>query len=224
MIECRVDGLCRPPTNQPISESMQQDSHLAGIVLQITFLLTALLGAVALASPEELSLEPLPHFSAAEEETRADKYDAPLPGDARVAEDLVVDDGDVDEGEHADEADHDGPEEERVVPDVPDPLGGLGPLGGVGGGAHVEQGPAEVDHLPGKEEDEPGQTGESGATSAEDKLATLEVVVAVGAEVTVTETVDDKGECAQADGGDPAAVGKHVDDHFPSKDAALETR
>lgn len=98
------------------------------------------------------TLAPLPCLASTEEQSGLDKHDAPFPGDTGVSEDVVVDDGDVENWEDGDESSHDGPEQELVAPHVVHPLGEVF----IGVGLHAEEAAAHVDHLPGEEQSEPG--------------------------------------------------------------------
>lgn len=103
-------------------------------------------------STEEDALSPFPSLNAHEEKDSFDEDDAPFPRDAGMFEDDLVDDGDIQDREGRDEAGHDGPEEERVTPDIVHPLREVA----LGFGLHAEEGAAHVDHFPGEEEGEPG--------------------------------------------------------------------
>ena len=100
-----------------------------------------------LVAPAVRALGPLPGLSADEKDEDGDEDDGPLPGNAVVHEDDVVEDGDVEGGEDEDEDDGDGPEEEVVVPEVG------GPRADAPG--HVEERPPRVDQLPREEQEDP---------------------------------------------------------------------
>lgn len=137
-----------------------------------------------------------------------------------MLEDNRVDDRDVDEGEHGDEASDNSPEEELVAPDVNHPLSEVL----LGLGLHAEEGAAQVDHFPGEEEGEPGQTGKSGGAGAEDDFAAFVVLVAAVANVggAVAEAVEDEDEGGEAEGGHPEAIDDHVDEEFGGEDTLFE--
>lgn len=165
------------------------------------------------------TLGELPELDTTKEETGGDEDDTPLPSDALVLEDGVADDRDVLEREEGDEAEHDGPEEELVAPDIMHPLGEVL----LGAGLHAEEGSSLVNHLPGEEQREPGQAGKGGGTRLEDGLAAVAVlVVAVNAELTVTKGVQAEHESAEAQGGDPDTIDNHVNDELDGKDTSLE--
>lgn len=165
------------------------------------------------------SLGELPGLDAAEEEAGGDEDDGPLPGDSLVLEDSVADDGDVLDGEEGDEAEHDGPEEELVAPDIVHPLGEVE----LGAGLHAEERSSLVNHLPGEEEGKPGETSKGGSTGLEDGLtAVAVVVVTVLTELTVTESIQAKDESAKAESSDPETVDTHIDDELERENTSLE--
>jgi hypothetical protein len=179
------------------------------------------LNALVLAglSAEVHALGELPGLDTTEEETGGDEDDGPLPGDALVLEHGVADDGDVLDGEEGDEAEHDGPEEELVAPDIVHPLGEVE----LGAGLHAEERSALVNHLPGEEEGEPGETSKGGSTGLEDGLTAFAVViVTVLTELTVTESIQTKDEGAKAESSDPETVDTHIDDELEGEDTSLE--
>jgi hypothetical protein len=95
--------------------------------------------------PRPNPLTQLPPFNPAKEEDRLDSNDRPLPGDTSVLEDVMVDDGNIQDDEDGDEAEDNGPEEELVAPDVEEELR----VRAVSLGAHAEEGAAEVQEFPG---------------------------------------------------------------------------
>lgn len=125
-----------------------------------------------------------------------------------MPENIVVDDGDVEDGEQGHEADDDGGEEELVAPDVEHPLR----PGTVGARLHAEEAAAQVYHLPRQEEREPRQAGETGCAGAEDGVTLLAIrVVAVdgrdaAACFNVVEAIKDEHEGGQAQPCDPEPV------------------
>lgn len=156
------------------------------------------------------SFSPLPGFNAQEKEHGLDKDNAPFPADASVLKDNRVENRNVDDGKHGDEACDDGPEQELVAPDINDPLRKVA----LALGLHTEERSAHVDHFPGKEKSEPSEAGERSGTSAENDRAVVGVfVVAVVSNVggAVAKAVQDKDEGHQAEGGHPEAVNDHVD-------------
>ncbi|KAM5475421.1 hypothetical protein MauCBS54593_001109 [Microsporum audouinii] len=164
---------------------------------------------------EEDSLPPFPGLDAEEEEGGLDEDDAPFPGDARVAEDLVVDDGDVEQREDGDEARDDGPEEEPVAPDVVHPLRQVPRRARL----HAEEAAAQVDHLPRQEERKPRQADERRRARPEDGVARRRVVaVAVRPQVAVAEPEHHQRERGQAERGHPEAVRQDVHDDLPGED------
>lgn len=136
-----------------------------------------------------------------------------------MPENGVVDDRDVQDGENGDETEHDGEEQELVPPDIACPLGEVL----VRSWLHHEERAAHVQHLPRKEQREPGKTGERGSTSAEDGVAGGVVgLVTAGAEVAITKAKHDQGEGSKTESGDPETVEKHVDHDLDGENAALE--
>lgn len=123
-------------------------------------------------------------------------------------EDVVVDDGHVQDDEDTHEAEHDGPEEEFVAPHVVEELG----VGTLGLGLHAEQAAAEVQEFPSEEETEPDlllfvnkvehdrKRGSSGTyhgherrgSSTEHHFTSFVPVIAVLTEIPVAETVGDE--------------------------------
>lgn len=187
-------------------------------LLEVTLAVAAGLEVLA---AEIDALRPLPGLNAKEEEECLDEDDTPLPRDGGVLEDDLVETGDVDDGEHGDEASNDGPEEELVAPDVDDPLGEVA----LAAGLHAEETASQVDHLPGEEQGEPGKAGKGGGTGAEDNFAALGVrVVAVVANVSgaVADTVEDEDEGAEAEGSHPETVDYHVEEELGGEDTLLE--
>lgn len=73
-------------------------------------------------SPEKYAFSELPSLNTNKEEEGSDKYNAPLPADALVPEDGVVNDWDIEDREDGNEAEHDGQKQELVPPDVASPL------------------------------------------------------------------------------------------------------
>lgn len=136
-------------------------------------------------------LAPLPRFDAEEKESRLNEDDAPFPGDTSMLEDNVVEARNIQEWEDGDETSHDGPEQELVAPDVVHPLGEvfLGP------GLHAEEAAAHINHLPGEEEGEPGQTDKGCRTGSENGLTLrLVIVVAMSLKISVSEAEHHKRE------------------------------
>jgi hypothetical protein len=120
-----------------------------------------------LAPPKEDTLAELPALNTEEEEESCHEDNAPLPADALVPEDRVVDDGNVEDGEDCNETEHDGEEQEFVPPDVACPLREVL----CGSRLHHEERAAHVQHLPCKEQREPRKTSECSRTSAEHSVA-----------------------------------------------------
>jgi hypothetical protein len=174
---------------------------------------------LSIAPAEENTLAKLPALNADEEEECGDKDNAPLPADALVPEDSVVDDGNVQNWENGDEAEHDGEEQKLVPPHVACPLGEVF----LGSWLHHEERAAHVQHLPREEQREPGEAGECSRTSAEYSVASRVVrFVAACAEVAVAETKHNEREGCEAEGGDPETVKEHVDEDLDGEDTALE--
>ena len=185
--------------------------------LDVRLEVAALLGLAA----EVDALGPLPRLYAQEEEHGLDEDDAPFPADACVLEHYGVEAGNVDDGEHGDEARDDGPEEKLVAPGVDDPLGKVL----LALGLHAEEGPAHVDHFPGEEECEPGEAGKRRCAGPEDDFAALRVmVVAVVANVrgSIAEAVEHKDKRRQAEGRHPQAVNNHVEQKLGRKDTLFQ--
>lgn len=135
-------------------------------------------------------------------------------------EDTVIDDRDVDNGEGENETSHDTEEEELVAPDIMHPLG----VTFLRVGLHLEEAVAQVHHLPGKEEGEPGHAGEGSGTGTENCVAVVGlagvVVMSVTAlgEIAVAPSEHDEGECRQTEGSHPDSVDEGVNDDFPGED------
>lgn len=130
--------------------------------------LTLLLRTMSLAA-EIYPLAPLPRFDTQEKQHRLDKHNTPFPGDTRVLEDTVVDDGDVQNGERKHEASHDPAEEEAVAPDVVHPLREVA----LRVRLHAEEAAPQVDHLPRQEEREPRHAGEGCCARPEHRVAVV---------------------------------------------------
>jgi hypothetical protein len=168
---------------------------------------------------EEDALAKLPALNAEEEQECSDKDNTPLPADALVSEHGIVDDRDIQDGEDGNEPEYNREEQELVPPDV------AGPLGEVlcGSGLHHEERAAHVQHLPRKEQREPSEASKGSCASADHSVAGRVVgLVAVVAEVAVTEAEHHDREGCEAEGGYPEAVDEHVDHDFDGEDTALE--
>lgn len=132
-----------------------------------------------------------------------------------MLENLGVDDGDIDDREDRDEASKDGPEQKRIAPGMPHPYCEWV----LRLRLHAEERPAHMHHLPGEEEREPGKGDEGGGTSTENEFTGLAVCfVTAEAEISVTESPNDDGECSETEGCHPEAVHNHVEQHFLGKD------
>ena len=125
-------------------------------------------------STVENALGPFPGFNTSNEEDSLDDDNGPLPRDTGVLENYMVDDWDVEGWEDCDETSDDGPEKERIAPDIVRPLGEVFFTTGL----HAEERsvnrvslgsglgdsynlPSHVDHFPSEKESEPGETNES---------------------------------------------------------------
>lgn len=165
-------------------------------------------------STEESTLDPFPGLDSSKEQHGFDKDDAPLPRDTRVLEDTFVNNGDVQDGERKDETSHDTEKEEPIGPDVVHPLGQVA----LGIGLHPEEASAEVHHLPGEEEGEPGHTGECGGTGTEHSVAGLAVLgVTVYGQIAIAPREHDEGKGSKAKSRHPDAVNHGIDDDFPGE-------
>jgi hypothetical protein len=113
--------------------------------------------------PEIHPLTPLPRLHSQEEQNSRHKNNAPLPTNSSMFEDHMVDDRDIQHWENGDESGYDAAEQEFVPPNIIDPLREvfLRP------GLHAEKGAAQIHHLPGEEQGEPGQAGEASRAGAE---------------------------------------------------------
>lgn len=168
---------------------------------------------------EEEAFPPFPGLDAAEEQEGLDDDDRPLPGDPGVLEDVVVDDGAVEDEEDGHVAEHDGVEEELVAPDVVHPLREVL----LRLGLHAEEGAAEVDQLPGEEEREPCHRDECRGPRSEYRVASLGIrVITVFTHVAVAEAECNQGEGGQTQCRHPEAVDQHIDDEFVGENAAFE--
>jgi hypothetical protein len=99
------------------------------------------------------------------------------------------------------------------------------PLGEVELGArlHAEERSSLVNHLPSKEEGEPGKAGKGSGTGLEDSFTALAVgVVAVLTELTVAKGVEAEDERAEAQKSNPETVENHVDDELERENTGLE--
>jgi hypothetical protein len=92
-----------------------------------------------------------------------------------MLEDLLVDNRNVDDGEHHEQARYNSEEEEAVLPECGEDgeewLGGEGGGGGGGGGVHVKQGAGEVFYLPRCDEEEKRYRRECCGARTEDDVA-----------------------------------------------------
>ncbi|CAF3572987.1 unnamed protein product [Fusarium graminearum] len=165
------------------------------------------------------TLGKLPCLDTTKEQSGSDKDNGPLPSNTLVLKDGVTDDGNVLDREESDNTEDNGPEEELVAPDVVHPLGKVE----LGLGLHAEERSSLVNHLPGKEEREPGKTGKSGSTGLEDGLTAVAVsVVAVLTELTIAKGVHAEDEGAETKSGDPDTIDGHVNDKLERENTSLE--
>lgn len=113
-----------------------------------------------------------------------------------MLEDTVVDDRDIQDGEGKNETSHDAKEEDLVTPDIMHPLGEAA----LGVRLHLEEAAAEVHHLPGEEESEPGHARKCCSSGAKDRVASVGLVgviilcVAARGEVSIAPAEHDKCE------------------------------
>ena len=179
--------------------------------------------------PARVPFRGLPRLDAQHEDDQPAERQPPLPPDAPLLEHLGVQARDVHRRKHGDEADHDGPEEELVLPDVAEEGERAGHEGAVLAAAvaervEIKHAVAEVLELPGGDEDLPGELGEDGRAGAEDDVADVAAVaIAVDPEVplAVADAVDDDDEGEQRRRTHDQAVDQHVDDDLPREDALL---
>lgn len=114
-----------------------------------------------------------------------------------MLEHAVVDNRDVDDREGKNETSHDTKEEELVAPDIMHPLS----KDFLRVGLHLEEAAAQVHHLPGEEEGEPGHAGKSSGAGAENCVAVVGFVgvvvmcVAALGEIAVAPLEHDEREC-----------------------------
>lgn len=152
--------------------------------------------SLALLATEVNPLAPLPTLNTKEEKHSFDQDHTPFPGDTAVLEDFVVDNRNVQDGEGEYETGHDSEEQELVAPDIVHPLREVA----LGVGLHLEEAAAEVHHLPGEEEREPGHACECCGTSAEDSVTSVRFVrvivlsVATRGEVSIAPAEHDECE------------------------------
>ena len=97
-------------------------------------------------------LSPFPGLTASKEQNSFYKHDTPFPANSRVLEHYMIKRWDIQRWENRDEASDDGPEQELIAPDVISPLREVL----LAFWLHAEKGAAHINHLPGKEEREPG--------------------------------------------------------------------
>lgn len=93
---------------------------------------------------EKDTLSPFPGFNTQEEQNRLDNNNSPFPGDSRVLEHHIVDNGDIKDRNHGNKAGENRPEEELVTPDIICPLREVL----LGLGLHAEERAAHVHHFP----------------------------------------------------------------------------
>ncbi|PTD05900.1 hypothetical protein FCULG_00000236 [Fusarium culmorum] len=161
----------------------------------------------------------LPCLNTTKEQSGSDKDNGPLPGDTLVLKDGVADDGNVLDRKEGDNTEDNGPEQKLVAPDVVHPLGEVE----LGARLHAEEGSSLVNHLPGKEEREPGKTGESGSAGFEDGLTAVAVfVVAVLTEITIAKGKHAENERAETESSNPDTVDGHVNDKLQGENTSLE--
>lgn len=166
-----------------------------------------------------LALAKLPSLNSDEEEECSDEDYTPLPADPRVPEHGSIDNRDVQYWEDCDESAHDREEEELVAPHIMEPLGEVL----VGTGLHHEERAAHVDHLPRKEDREPGKTSESRSTGAEYSRTTwVEPFVTTGTKVTVAKAEHDDREGSKTESGNPETVEEHINHDFDGENTPLE--
>jgi hypothetical protein len=172
-----------------------------------------------LTPPKEDTLAELPALNTNEEEEGCHEDNAPLPADALVPENRVIDDGNVEDGEDCNETEHDGEEQELVPPDVACPLREVLCRSRL----HHEERAAHVQHLPCKEQREPGKTSECSRTSAEHSVASGVIrFVTRLAEVAIAEAEHDEREGRETKSGDPKTIEEHVDHDFDCENTTLE--
>ena len=90
-----------------------------------------------------------------------------------MSENIVVDDGDVEDGEQREEADEHGAEKKLVAPDVEDPLRKVAFRVGL----HAEKASSHVNHLPRQENGEPCKTCKTSCARAEHRVTLARVAV-----------------------------------------------
>lgn len=174
------------------------------------------------ASAEEDTLCPLPSLhSNKEQEARNENY-PPLPRDAFVPKDVVVDDGDIQDWEKSDESHKHSREKELVPPHVKDPLCKVA----IRSRLHAEEASSHINQLPGQKDREPGEASEARCSCAEDAIAfdRIAVVAASGwdsSAVAVFEAIEDDDERSKTECCDPKAIDEHIDQDLPREDAAL---
>ncbi|GKT79636.1 LOW QUALITY PROTEIN: unnamed protein product [Colletotrichum tofieldiae] len=201
----------------PALERAEGDGLLEVAALVLATLAEGALDNLVVVEEVEGALDELPGLDADDvEESEADD-DAPLPGDANVLEEGGVEGGDVDDGEHRQGTDDDGPEEELVGVDVLE----KGELA-LAVRVQAEHGAAQVLELPGGDKDDPGKLGEDGSTGAEDRSASLgEGLVAFVTQSSAVGTVDDNDKGSQGQGAHDDTVYNHIDDDLVGEDTAL---
>ena len=159
---------------------------------------------------------PLPRLSTNNEHDNGNEDDPPFPVNPGVHEDDGIQPRDVQRRKHNEEDNGNGEEEEAVPPQMVPPRADPP-------AAPVEEGPAEVDELPGEEQEDPRHGRVGRGAGAKDDVARRRVgVVAVGAQVAVAEGEDDGGEGAEDAASHEDAVDDHVEHEFGGEDAVAE--
>mgnify|MGYP005989479713 CR=1 FL=1 len=165
----------------------------------------------------ECALDELPGLNADYKDNSEADHEGPLPLDASVLEELVVENGDIDDREDGESAENDGPEQELVAVQILED-GKAAVIVGI----EAKHGAAETLELPGRNENQPGEFGKCGSAGAEDGLARFRVVrVAVHAEVSVVGAVDDDDEGAHGACSHHDTIDDHIDDDLVGEDTAL---
>ncbi|KAI6773583.1 hypothetical protein HG531_000432 [Fusarium graminearum] len=165
----------------------------------------------------EVSLGHLPELDTSNKHDGEANGQSPLPGDACVLEELVVQDRDVDNREDRQTAKDDGPEEEAVGVDILENRESAVIIG-----VEAENGAAQTLELPGRDEDEPSEFGKCSGTSFENGDTSFGVsLVALLAQVSTVSAVDDNNECAHGASTHNDTVDNHINNDLVGKDTAL---
>lgn len=168
------------------------------------------------------ALDGLPRLDGGDVDDDAAESDAPFPGDSAVLEHLLIDDWNVDNGEHDEQASDDGEEEEAVAPESRDNGESLWrAVRRVG--IHVEEGAGKVLDFPCGDEQQQCDCRVCGCARPEHHVAGVVVAfVTARAEVASAGTdVGDNGKGKETQGAHEEAVDELVGYELCAEDTLL---